>query len=113
MRVAASRVAVLDSITATRDHAGRCVRALPVSLATLKKAGVIAGTAATVMGVCAGLRSKKKAAERKTGRTSTSGLAFQILLQVLGPALLPMVQRALNKQTQAGQDCSPGKTFSL
>ncbi len=113
MRVAASRIAVLDSISSTREHAGRCVRALPVTPATLKKIGVAAGAAASVLGVCAGLRKKKKAAEIKAGKNSPTGLIFQVLLQVLGPVLLPVVQRALSKQVHTAQDSSLGKTLSL
>ena len=113
MRVAASRIAVLDSITSTREHAGRCVRAFPVTPATLKKIGVAAGAAASVLGVCAGLRKKKKAAEIKAGKSSSTGLIFQVLLQVLGPVLLPVVQRALSKQVHTANDGSSGKPFSL
>lgn len=113
MRVAASRIAVLDSVTSTREHAGRCVRALPVTPATLKKLGVAAGAAASVVGVCAGLRKKKKAAEKKAGKNSSIGLMFQILLQVLGPVLLPVVQSVLSKQVHTANDSSLGKPFSL
>lgn len=113
MRVAASRIAVLDSITSTREHAGRCVGALPVTPATLKKVGIAAGAAASVLGVCAGLRKKKKAAEIRAGKNSSTGLMFQILLQVIGPVLLPVVQRALSKQVNAVNDGNSGKPFSL
>ena len=91
MRVAASRIAVLDSITSTREHAGRCVKVLPVTPATLKK----------------------KAAEIKAGKSSSTGLIFQVLLQVLGPVLLPVVQRALGKQLHTADGGSLGKPFSL
>ncbi len=112
MRVAASRVAVIDSISATRTHAGRCVSALPVSLPALKKIGVALGSAAAAVGVCAGIRKKKKAAEIKTANSSSSSFILQLLLQVLGPVLLPMAQKALQKKLGT-PDVAPGKSFNL
>ena len=110
MRVAASRVAALDAVSATREHAGRCVRALPVSLSVLKRIGVACGAAASVMGGCAGLRSRKNSAQKavKDSSSAASGV-LQIVLQLVGPMLLPVLQRYLAKRASGAQ----GKTVGF
>lgn len=105
MRVAESRVAALDAVTSTREHVGRCVRALPV----LKRVAIVAGAAASVVGVCAGLRSRKKSAQKiASGTTSAAGM-LQIVMQLAGPMLLPVVQKYLAKRASETQ----GKTVSF
>lgn len=111
MRVAESRVAVLDSVTSTREHALHCVQALPVSPATIKKVGIAAGTAASVMGACVGLRKKKKAAEAAALKTGRSGYVWPLLVQLLGPVLLPMAQKALLKQMKSADNMGKSMNF--
>ncbi|MBR5330797.1 MAG: hypothetical protein IKV13_04835 [Akkermansia sp.] len=95
IRVAESRVAVLDAATASKEHVSRCVNALPVSPATLKRVGVMAGAAASVMGVLAGLRKRSKSAEKKVEQGGTSAVSF--VAQLLLPLILPALQRSLQK----------------
>ncbi len=110
MRVAASRVAVVDAVASTQSHVGSCVRALPVSPAVIMRIGAVAGTAASVAGALAGLRRRRKAAEKAAAASpSISGVAFQVVMQLLGPVLLPMLQRyiqktSIGKQTGSGRD---------
>ena len=110
MRVAASRVAMVDAVASTQRHAESCVRSLPVSPSTIARIGAAAGAAASVMGTLAGLRRRRKAAEKAAAASSgVSGLTFQLLMQLLGPVLLPMLQRFIQKtaagnQTGAGRD---------
>lgn len=109
MRVAESRIAALDAVTSTRDHAGRCVRALPVSLSVLKGVGIAAGTAASVVGVCAGLRGRKKSAQKMVSKSSSFAGVLQVLMQIAGPFMLPMLQKYLVKHSAGTQ----GKTVGF
>ena len=98
MRVAASRVAVLDAVVATQQHAGSCVRALPISPSTIFKIGAVLGAAATVTGTLAGFRRRRIAAEKKAAaKSSSTGPLWQLALQLATPVLLPMLQRMLQK----------------
>lgn len=109
MRVAASRVAVVDAVASTQRHVGSCVSALPVSPATIMRIGAVAGAAASVVGALAGLRRRRKAAEKAAiAAPGVSGLAFQVIMQLLGPALLPMLQRFIQK-TAAGTQSPAGR----
>lgn len=104
MRVAASRVAVVDAVASTQRHVGSCVRALPVSPATIMRIGAAAGAAASVVGALAGLRRRRKAAEKAAAASQgVYGLAFQVIMQLLGPVLLPMLQRFIQKTTAGAQ----------
>lgn len=110
MRVAASRVAVVDAVASTQRHAGSCVKALPVSPAAIMRIGAAAGAAASVIGALAGLRRRRKAAEKVAAASpGVSGLAVQVIMQLLGPVLLPVLQRYIQKatvgtQTGSGRD---------
>lgn len=107
MRVAASRVAVVDAVASTQRHAGSCVKALPVSPSTIMRIGAAAGAAASVIGALAGLRRRRKAAEKVAAASSgVSGLTFQIIMQLLGPVLLPVLQRFIQKVTAGTQSAS-------
>lgn len=99
IRVAESRVAVLDSVSASYEHAARCVRALPVSPAVLKKAGVAAGAAASVMGIFAAWRRKKRTAEKTAVKSGVAGVLVPMLLQSVMPMILPLLQNALSKHS--------------
>ena len=105
IRVAESRVAALDAISATQEHASRCVQALPVSPATLKRVGVAVAAAASVVGVMSGLRKRKLRAERNAANAFFA--TPSVLLQLISPLLLPLVQQFLqknaDKQKSAGQ----------
>jgi hypothetical protein len=103
MRVAASRVAMIDSAAAVREHASGCVRALPVSPATIMRVGAAAGAAASVAGAMAGLRRRKKQAENKVTGTKGSYGLISTLLQLLLPVLLPHLRRYLQRRTGDGQ----------
>lgn len=104
MRVAASRVAVVDAVASTQRRVGNCVRSLPVSPATIMRIGAVAGTAASVMGALAGLRRRRKAAEKVAAASpGVYGLIFQVIMQLMGPALLPMLQRLIQKTTAGAQ----------
>lgn len=109
MRVAGSRVAVLDAMGAAKSHAQSCVRALPVSPAMLMRLGTIAGVAASVVGAMAGLRRKKKIAEKAAVKQGSSSLLMQVALQMLTPALLPVLQRALQNYVKTQPSDSPGR----
>lgn len=109
MRVAASRVAVVDAVASTQRHVGSCVKALPVSPATIMRIGAAAGAAASVVGALAGLRRRRKAAEKAAAASpGIYGLAFQMIMQLLGPALLPVLQRFIQKST-AGTPSGAGR----
>lgn len=95
IRVAESRVAALDAVTASKEHASRCVKSLPVSPSVLKRIGLAAGAAASVMGALAGLRKRKKTAEKRAEKSPASACVF--LVQMLSPVLLPFLQRFLQK----------------
>ncbi len=112
MRVAESRIAVLESVTSSREQCSRCVRALPVSLPVLKRIGVAAGAAASVLGLCAGLRSKKKAAQKAVGKSPSIGFVLQAVLQVFGPMLLPLLQKKVMNQAGGGKS-NQGKPLSF
>lgn len=112
MRVAASRVAVLDAVSATRGHAAACVKALPVSPATVLKLGAAAGAAASVMGAMAGLRRKKKAAEQKAAKPNSSlGMLLQLAVQLATPVLLPKLQQYV--QNMGAKSSAPGCSMDL
>lgn len=96
IRVAESRVAVLDAVSSTQEHAASCVKALPVSPATMMKVGAAAGAVATVVGTLAGLKRKKLAAEKKASRpASNTGMLVQLAMQLVAPLLLPRFERML------------------
>lgn len=95
IRVAESRVAVLDAATASKEHASHCVRMLPVSPAALRRVGVVAGAAASVMGVLAGLRKRRHTVARQVEKSAASPGA--VVIQLLLPFLLPVLQRSLQK----------------
>ena len=107
IRVAESRIAALDAVNASREHASRCIKAMPVSPSVLKRIGVVAGAAASVAGVLAGLRRKKKTAEKSASKGTVPLLAF--LLQTLTPIALPMLQRSLQNLAAKQTPASPGK----
>lgn len=97
IRVATSRVAMIDSACSVRDHTKACVRALPVSPTTLVRAGTAVGAVASVVGTIIGLnRRKNKAAKRASEMQSWSlvSMIFQLLL----PLVLPYVQKILRKK---------------
>lgn len=103
IRVAESRVAVLDSVSMTREHVLSCVKALPVSPSTIMKIGAVAGAAASVMGAVAGLRRKKSVAEKKAMKPVTgTGMLVQLALQVAAPVLLPKIQQFLQQRNAKG-----------
>lgn len=113
MRVAESRMAVLDAAAATRTHADKCVRALPVSPATLMRVGAAAGAAASVLGTLAGLRRRKKTAEKAAAKLpGTSSMLMQLLLQIMAPMLLPKIQQMLQEKAKSGAAAS-GHPFGL
>lgn len=95
MRVAESRVSVLDAVGATRSHAVACVRALPISPSLLMKLGAAAGAAASVAGIIASLRRKRKQAEMKASSISSYKSLLPMVLQLLAPVLLPLLQGML------------------
>lgn len=103
IRVAESRVAVLDAATASREHVSRCVNALPISPATLKRVGVVAGAAASVVGILTGLRKRRKSAEKYVEKGTSSPYSF--LMQLLLPLVLPVLQRSVQKMA-GNQDAS-------
>ncbi len=104
MRVAASRVAVVDAVASTQRHVGSCVSALPLSPAAIMRIGAAAGAAASVVGALAGLRRRRKAAEKAAAASpGVYGTVFQIIMQLLGPVLLPMLQRFIQKTTARAQ----------
>lgn len=103
MRVAASRVTLIDSAAAVREHASGCVRALPVSPATLMRLGAVAGAAASVAGTMAGLRRRKKQAENRVAGTKGSFGSISMLLQLLLPVVLPHLRRYMQSRTGEGQ----------
>lgn len=99
IRVAESRVAVLDAVSSTREHAASCVNALPVSPSTIMKIGAAAGAAASVLGTISGLKRKKAAAEKKAARpASNTGMLVQLAMQLAAPLLLPRVQQFLQQK---------------
>ena len=107
MRVAASRVAVLDAVDSTRQHTARCVRALPVAPATLMKLGAVVGSAATVVGTLAGLRKRRRTAEKRAAGSASATSLIQLVWQLLAPTLFPLLQQALQrKMSSAG---NPGR----
>lgn len=99
IRVAESRVAMLDAMSSTGSHASACVRALPVSPSIILKVGAAVGTAATVMGTLAGLRRKKKIAEKQASKSvATYSSVLSMAMQLLAPLLLPSLQKMLQSQ---------------
>lgn len=108
IRVAESRISLLDAVTATRERSARCVRALPVSPAVLKRLGVAFGTAATVVGLLTGLRRRKKKAEKRVTQGGTLASCAAIA-QMLSPLLLPTLQRCLQKYTAPQPSATEGK----
>ena len=112
IRVAESRVAVLDAVSSTREHAASCVKALPVSPSTVMKIGAAAGAAASVLGAISGLKRKKHAAEKKAASsTSNIGMLVQLALQLLAPMLLPKLQHFL--QQKGGRPFSSDASINL
>lgn len=110
MRVAASRVSVLDAVVSTRSHATGCVKALPLSPASIARIGAVAGAAATLTGVVVGLMRKKKNAEKKVSRSSSvAGMLVPLVFQTLGPVLLPMLQRVMQQRMEASDAGAMGK----
>lgn len=101
MRVAATRVAVLDSVSSVSEHAAGCVRALPVSPAVLMKVGAAAGAAASVLGTMAGFRKRRLQAERKAAGTGASS-TWKMLVQLVLPMLLPYLRQFLQSRGYAG-----------
>ena len=101
MHVAASRVAVLDSVTAVKERASGCVRALPVSPAVLMRVGAVAGAAASVAGTLAGLRSRKARAEKKAA-SMAGGSTWSAIFRLVLPMLLPYLQKILQQRGGAG-----------
>lgn len=110
MRVAESRVAVLDAVGETRSHAVSCVKALPVSPSLLVKLGTAAGAAATVAGFVASLRRKKKLAEMKASRATSYKSLLPMVIQLVAPALLSLLQ---GKLTKASSSPAEGKTVKF
>ncbi|MBQ9829493.1 MAG: hypothetical protein IJO38_04060 [Akkermansia sp.] len=99
IRVAESRVAMLDAVSSTREHAALCVKALPVSPSTVMKIGAAAGAAASVLGAVSGLKRKKLAAEKKAARpASNTGMLVQLAMQLAAPLLLPKLQQFLHQK---------------
>lgn len=94
IRVATSRVAVLDSVCSVKEHADACVRALPVSPSTLVRAGAAAGAVASVAGTFIGLSRRKKTAERNALKMKSQSLVG-MLIQLLLPLAMPYVQKIL------------------
>jgi hypothetical protein len=114
MRVAASRVAVVDAVSATRERASSCLKALPVSPAVLVRVGTAIGAATTVIGTLSGLRRRRKLAEKAAAKTSApAGLIFQLLMQLLGPVLLPAIQKFLQDKVQVRASSSSGRTMGF
>lgn len=112
MRVAASRVAVLDAVSATQGHVSACVKALPVSPSMVLKIGAAAGAAVSVMGTLAGLRKKKKVAEQKASKPgATLGMMLQLAVQLATPVLLPKLQQYV--QTLGSKPGAPGCSINL
>lgn len=112
IRVAESRVAVLDAVSSTREHAASCVKALPVSPSTVMKIGAAAGAAASVLGAISGLKRKKQAAEKKAASpTSNIGMLVQLALQLVAPMLLPKLQHFL--QQKGGRPFSSDTSINL
>ena len=99
IRVAESRVAMLDAVSSTREHAASCMKALPVSPATVMKIGAAAGAAASVLGTISGLKRKKQAAEKKAARpVSNTGMLVQLVMQLVAPMLMPKLQQFLHQK---------------
>lgn len=113
MRVAGSRVAVLDAVASTKSHAQACVRALPVSPTTLKRIGAAAGMAASVFGTVVGLRKKQKLAEKAAAKSWSGNMLAQIALQLLAPVLLPVLQRYLQNYVKNQQGVSTGQPLGF
>ncbi|MEE1265955.1 MAG: hypothetical protein UHH87_06680 [Akkermansia sp.] len=88
-------MAVLDAATVSKEHASRCARALPVSPATLGRVGVMAGAAASVLGVISGWRKRRNMAARQAEKSSASPVS--LVVQMLVPFLMPVLQRSLQK----------------
>lgn len=103
IRVAESRVSVIDAVSSTREHVLSCVKELPVSPSTIMKIGAAAGAAASVMGAVAGLRRKKSEAEKKVLKPVTgAGMLVQLALQFAAPVLLPRIQQFLQQRSAKG-----------
>lgn len=111
MRVAASRVAVVDAVSSTRERTEACLKALPVSPAVLMRAGAAVGAAATVVGTLSGIRRRRKLAEKTAAKApSSAGLTFQLLMQFFGPMLLPAIQKFLQEKTHTDSSAVSGRT---
>lgn len=114
MRVAASRVAVVDAVSATRERTSSCLKALPVSPAVLVRVGAAIGAAATVVGTLSGLRRRRKLAEKAAAKApAPAGFIFQLLMQLLGPVLLPAIQKFLQDKAQVNIFSSSGRTIGF
>lgn len=99
IRVAESRVSVLDAVSSTQEHAASCVKALPFSPSTMMKIGAAAGAAASVLGTIAGLKRKKLAAEKHAAKpASNAGMLVQLVMQFALPLLLPKLQKILQQK---------------
>lgn len=63
------------------------------------KVGAAAGAAASVLGVLAGMKRKRAAAEKMVARhPSNASMLVQILMQVVAPFLLPKLQQVLQRK---------------
>ena len=104
MRVAASRVAVVDAVASTQSHVGSCVSALPVSPSAIMRIGAAAAAAASVVGTVVGLRRRQKAAEKSAAAApGAAKMAYQLVMQLAGPALLSVLQRMIQKSAVKSQ----------
>ena len=114
MRVAASRVAVVDAVSSTRERTSACLKMLPVSPAVLMRAGAAVGAAATVVGTLSGFRKRRKLAEKAAAKApAPAGMIFQLLVQFLGPILLPVIQKFVQEKAQAGSTGASGRTIGF
>lgn len=97
IRVATSRVAMLDSVCSVKEHSVACTRALPVSPAFLVRGVAVAGAVASVAGTLVGLNRRKKKAEKKAFEMKSQSL-IGMVLQLLLPLALPYVQKILHSK---------------
>lgn len=114
IRVAESRVGVIDAVASTKTHASRCVSALPVSPAALLRTLAVAGGCASALGVFSALKRQKKKGERMvTCKTSGKNGTAQLVLQVLLPVFLPVIQRSLHKWSSGHAAAETGKSIKF
>jgi hypothetical protein len=97
IRVASSRVAVIDSASSVKEHSCLCVQALPVSPSTLVRIVAATGTVASVAGALIGLNRKRKNAEKRASEMKSQSLVGMII-QLLLPLALPYVQKILSSK---------------